>query len=290
LETIDEKEFSMTQADFDFIQSLAYEKTGIVLPERKKHMVYSRLSRRLRHLSLDSFSQYCSLIQRTPDEMINFVNALTTNLTAFFREDHHFKYLENKVIPQWKKNKNRRLRVWSSACSTGEEPYSIAMILEQHFSGIEWDLKILATDLDTNVLSKASIGSYASESVTNLPGRYADRYARQTDSGQKIQMRSSVQKMIHFKQLNLLGAWPMKGPFDVIFCRNVLIYFDNETKKKIIARFRKLLSPQGYLFIGHSETLTHISEDFDLIGQTIYRPIGHSDNKLQQTKRSVANL
>jgi len=280
----------MTQADFDFIQSLAYEKTGIVLPERKKHMVYSRLSRRLRHLSLDSFSQYCSLIQRTPDEMINFVNALTTNLTAFFREDHHFKYLENKVIPQWKKNKNRRLRVWSSACSTGEEPYSIAMILEQHFSGIEWDLKILATDLDTNVLSKASIGSYASESVTNLPGRYADRYARQTDSGQKIQMRSSVQKMIHFKQLNLLGAWPMKGPFDVIFCRNVLIYFDNETKKKIIARFRKLLSPQGYLFIGHSETLTHISEDFDLIGQTIYRPIGHSDNKLQQTKRSVANL
>jgi len=280
----------MTQADFDFIQSLAYEKTGIVLPERKKHMVYSRLSRRLRHLNLDSFSQYCSLIQRTPDEMINFVNALTTNLTAFFREDHHFKYLENKVIPQWKKNKNKRLRVWSSACSTGEEPYSIAMILEQHFSGIEWDLKILATDLDTNVLSKASIGSYASESVTNLPGRYADRYARQTDSGQKIQMRSSVQKMIHFKQLNLLGAWPMKGPFDVIFCRNVLIYFDNETKKKIIARFRKLLSPQGYLFIGHSETLTHISEDFDLIGQTIYRPIGHSDNKLQQTKRSVANL
>lgn len=290
MEIIDEKEFSMTQADFDFIQSLAYEKTGIVLPERKKHMVYSRLSRRLRHLNFGNFSQYCSHIQNTPDEMINFVNALTTNLTAFFREEHHFKYLESKVIPEWKKNKNRRLRVWSSACSTGEEPYSIAMILEQHFSGIEWDLKVLATDLDTNVLSKASIGSYASDSVTNLPGRYADRYVCQTDNGQKIQMRSSIQKMIHFKQLNLLGEWPMKGPFDVIFCRNVLIYFDNETKKKIIARFRKLLSPQGYLFIGHSETLTHISEDFDLIGQTIYRPIGHGDNKLQQAKRSVANL
>ncbi|WP_299797787.1 protein-glutamate O-methyltransferase CheR [uncultured Shewanella sp.] len=280
----------MTQADFDFIQSLAYENTGIVLPERKKHMVYSRLSRRLRQLSLGSFAQYCSHIQNTPDEMINFVNALTTNLTAFFREEHHFRYLENKVVPQWKQGKNRRLRVWSSACSTGEEPYSIAMILEQYFSGAEWDLKILATDLDTNVLSKASVGSYAKESVTNLPARYIEKYARQTDNGQKIQMSSTIQKMIHFKQLNLLGEWPMKGPFDIIFCRNVLIYFDNETKRKIISRFRELLSPQGYLFIGHSETLTHISEDFDLIGQTIYRPIGHGGNKLQQTKRSVVNL
>ncbi|NRD72266.1 protein-glutamate O-methyltransferase CheR [Shewanella sp. VB17] len=274
----------MTQADFEFIRSLAYENTGIVLPERKKHMVYSRLSRRLRQLKLTNFAQYCSYVSNTPDERMNFINALTTNLTAFFREEHHFSYLEQVIVPQWKKENKNRLRIWSSACSTGEEPYSIAMTLEKHFPSTKSDLKILATDLDTNVLQKAAAGTYSCDSVTNLPDRYTEKYVSHTPDNQHIQMRSNIQKMIHFKQLNLLEKWPMTGPFDIIFCRNVLIYFDNETKKKIIAKFRKMLSPHGYLFIGHSETLMNISEEFDLIGQTIYRPLGHGGQKLTKPK------
>lgn len=286
MEIIDEKEFSMTQADFDFIQSLAYEETGIVLPERKKHMVYSRLSRRLRQLGLKSFAQYCHRVKSEPSELMNFVNALTTNLTAFFREEHHFDYLEKQVAPLWRRRRDKRLRVWSSACSTGEEPYSIAMTLADHFAGAEWDLKILATDLDTNVLNKASKGCYSEESITGLPQRYRDKYIKTTESG--IQMKQSIQKMIHFKQLNLLQHWPMTGQFDLIFCRNVLIYFDNETKAKIIARFRKLLAPDGLLFIGHSETLTNISDEFELIGQTMYQPLLGNHNKLHGERKKAA--
>ncbi|TRY14567.1 CheR family methyltransferase [Shewanella hanedai] len=270
----------MTKADFEFIRNLAYDSTGIVLPERKKHMVYSRLSRRLRQLNLKDFTQYCSYVANTSDERINFINALTTNLTAFFREEHHFKYLEQAIVPEWKNGNKKRLRIWSSACSTGEEPYSIAMTLEKHFSSPQWDLKILATDLDTNVLQTASTGRYSKESITNLPAHYAEKYMNSTSASQHVEICSNIKKMIHFKQLNLLENWPMSGPFDVIFCRNVLIYFDNETKQKIIAKFRKMLSPQGYLFIGHSETLMNISEEFKLIGQTIYRPLGYSDIKI----------
>ncbi|MFT5235760.1 MAG: chemotaxis protein methyltransferase CheR [Shewanella sp.] len=276
----------MTKADFEFIRTLAYDSTGIVLPERKKHMVYSRLSRRLRQLNLKDFTQYCSYVANTPDERINFINALTTNLTAFFREDHHFKYLEQIVVPEWKSGNKKRLRIWSSACSTGEEPYSIAMTLEKHFSSAQWDLKLLATDLDTNVLQTASVGSYSKDSITNLPAHYAEKYVQVTPDNQSIEMCANIKKMIHFKQLNLLEKWPMNGPFDVIFCRNVLIYFDNETKQKIIAKFRKMLSPQGYLFIGHSETLMNISQEFDLIGQTIYRPLGHGGKKITYKKNN----
>lgn len=272
----------MKQADFDFIQSLAYEETGIVLPDRKKHMVYSRLSRRLRQLGLKNFSQYCLIVKNDPSELVNFVNALTTNLTAFFREGHHFEYLDDQVSSTWKKRRNKRLRVWSSACSTGEEPYSIAMTLAEHFSGAEWDLKILATDLDTNVLNKASKGLYAEDSTTGLPKQYRDKYIKANQSG--IQIKQNIQQMIHFKQLNLLQNWPMTGPFDLIFCRNVLIYFDNDTKAKIISKFRKLLAPDGLLFIGHSETLTNISDEFELIGQTMYQPLNGVHNKISADK------
>lgn len=194
----------MTQADFEFIRSLAYENTGIVLPERKMHMVYSRLSRRLRQLKLKDFSQYCSYVSDTPNERMNFINALTTNLTAFFREEHHFNYLEQVIVPEWGKENKKRRRIWSSACSTGEEPYSIAMTLEKHFPSAKSDLKILATDLDTNVLQKAAAGTYSCDSVTNLPKRYTEKYVDQSPDNQHIQMWSNIQKMVHFKQLNLL--------------------------------------------------------------------------------------
>jgi len=275
----------MKPADFEFIQNLAYQETGILLPEKKKHMVYSRLCRRLRHLRLTNFTQYCQLIQQDQRELINFVNALTTNLTAFFREDHHFDYLEDYVVPEWQLRRSKRLRIWSSACSTGEEPYSIAMTLAEHFSSPEWDLKILATDLDTNVLNKAAKGWYHDDKLTSLPQRYRAKYAQSADNG--IQMKKILQSMIHFKRLNLLGSWPMSGQFDIIFCRNVLIYFDNETKAKIIARFRQQLASNGILIIGHSETLTNISEEFKLIGKTIYQPLGGDHPNMKASKQKA---
>lgn len=260
----------MTQRDFEFIRELAYNQTGIVLPERKRHMVYSRLCRRLRALRIRSFFEYCGYLQQEPDEMGHFINALTTNLTAFFREKHHFHYLRDHLVPKWRQRRSRRLRVWSSACSTGEEPYSLAMTLEPFFPRTQWDLKILATDLDTNVLTKAEAGIYPPETLENLPPTLTEQYF--TAQGGMAKVKDSVRDLVFFRQLNLLESWPMQGPFDAIFCRNVLIYFDNPTKKKIIQKFRQLLSDDGYLFIGHSETLHLISDDFDLIGQTIYKP------------------
>lgn len=269
---LEEKEFLMSQQDFDTIRKLAYEYTGIVLPERKKNMVYSRLSRRLRSLTLGNFEQYCEQLLSNPAETTHFINALTTNLTSFFREQHHFDYLEREMIPLWQKKSHKKLRVWSSACSTGEEPYSIAMTLASHFPQPEWDLKILATDLDTNVLNKAISGRYPKEVLSSIPDKHQSRYINDKVSESDFMVKSSLCKTLFFKQLNLLETWPMKGPFDAIFCRNVLIYFDKPTKQQIIQRFRNLLADNGRLFIGHSETLNQISNDFQLVGQTIYTP------------------
>lgn len=271
LEQSNEKEFPMAQQDFEFIRQLAYRESGIVLPDRKQHMVYSRLSRRLRALKLNNFHQYCQRLEDDGGELINFINALTTNLTSFFREAHHFDYLERHLVPQWQQRRDRRLRVWSSACSTGEEAYSIAMILAKHFPPASWDLKILATDLDTNVLDKARAGIYSQEAMANLPKALLNQYVEPGPHPGEVMLCDSLKRLIHFKQLNLLGEWPMHGPFDLIFCRNVLIYFDAQTKVKIIRQFRRLLADDGHLFIGHSETLHNISSDFKLIGQTIDR-------------------
>ncbi|MBV7316944.1 protein-glutamate O-methyltransferase CheR [Shewanella sp. NIFS-20-20] len=261
----------MTDKNFEYIRTLAYQQTGIVLPERKKHMVYSRLCRRLRVLGLSDFNAYCRALEKDHQELPNFINALTTNLTSFFRENHHFDFLRDVVMAQWKKSGKKRIRVWSSACSTGEEPYSIAMTLQPLLNQSQLDIKILATDLDTNVLAKAQAGVYPQESLDNISPELIK--ASFSPLGNQYEVKQSLKDNIHFKQLNLLQPWPMKGPFDVIFCRNVMIYFDTDTRKQIIARFRTLLSNDGYLIIGHSETLHHISEDFTLIGQTIYRPI-----------------
>ncbi|MCL1038855.1 protein-glutamate O-methyltransferase CheR [Shewanella submarina] len=261
----------MTSADFRFIRELAYRQTGIVLPERKQHMVYSRLCRRLRALRLATFKEYCQYLLDTPDELGQFINALTTNLTSFFREKHHFDYLKNTLVTSWQQQQKRRIRIWSSACSTGEEPYSIAMSVASLFGNANCDTKILATDLDTNVLQKAQAGVYPMDALENIPNEYQEKFLMR--SGSQIKIKDKLQQHIHFKQLNLLNDWPMQGKFDVIFCRNVLIYFDNETKTQIINKFRRFLADDGALFIGHSETLHQISDDFSLIGHTIYKPI-----------------
>lgn len=266
-----QQEFEMSSADFEHIQQLAYQLTGIVLPDRKKQMVYSRLSRRIRNIGIASVTDYCRLLDSDKNEHTHFINALTTNLTAFFREKHHFDFLENVITPLWLKNRKRRLRIWSAACSTGEEPYSIAMSLCSQFNTPEWDLKILATDLDTQVLEVARKGLYRNEILDSIPERFTEKYIKSISRSDHFQIKQRIMDMVHFKQLNLLSPWPMKGKFDIIFCRNVFIYFDIPTKRRIIEKFRQYLTDDGFLIIGHSETLNQLSNDFTFVGKTIYQ-------------------
>lgn len=267
------REFEMTYADFQKIRKLAYEITGINLSDQKQNMIYGRLARRLRVLGIRRFDDYCDLIaQKDSPELGDFVNAITTNLTAFFREGHHFDYLKEKLIPDLIKNNlaNKRLRIWSAGCSTGEEPYSIAMVFKSFASLSNWDLKILATDLDTNVVAKAKAGIYSQERADTIPAEY-QKFVEKNKSDDTVQIKSSVKQLITFKQLNLLNQWPMKGPFDIIFCRNVVIYFDSKTQKMLFNRYADILKSNGHLFIGHSENLHKVCDRFDGLGRTIYK-------------------
>ena len=270
-------EFRLTEGDFKFIVDLIYDHAGIVLSEKKRDLVYSRLGRRLRELRLPSFGDYCEYIKSPAGagEMTVMTNALTTNLTSFFRESHHFEHLKKVALPEIRKlsgQNGRRLRIWSSACSTGEEPYSIAMtILESGIDRRSWDARVLATDLNTDVLATASAGVYGSQVCEKLPAELRHKYVGLQGSGDQMVIKPDVKELIAFKQLNLLGSWPMRQLFDVIFCRNVLIYFDNETKTKLIDRFKSMLQPQGWLYLGHSETLGNANHGLKLSGRTIYR-------------------
>lgn len=272
-----DKEFKFTAKDFERIRKLVKAKTGITLSEAKKDMVYGRLSRRLRKLRITSFDEYISVASEdTSDEFVNFVNAITTNLTSFFREEHHFKYLKQTVIPALlqKKAHARKLRIWSAGCSTGEEPYSIAIALYESIPGIEsWDVKILATDLDTNVLEHGSNGIYDLERISGLsPERKRTWFLKGKGSNSgSVKIDKRLRSLITFKQLNLMGVWPMHGPFDFMFCRNVLIYFDKPTQKILFDRYANLIADDGYLFIGHSESMYKICDRFELLGNTIYQ-------------------
>jgi len=241
-------------------------------------MVYSRLSRRLRSLEIDRFSDYCSLVEGGDDaELIKFTNAITTNLTAFFREDHHFQYLAKTLIPELtKSNSDKRIRIWSAGCSTGEEPYSLAIAMKEAIPSIDsWDVKILATDLDSDVLNTAKNGIYNSDRIDGLSsGRKKKWFLKgKGDNAGTVRVRPELQDLITFKQLNLLREWPTKGPFDFIFCRNVVIYFDKDTQKVLFDRYANVLKSGAHLFIGHSESLFKVSDRFNLLGQTIYNKI-----------------
>lgn len=274
-----ERDFHFTDRDFDRIRSLVRRHAGISLSDAKKDMVYSRLSRRLRKLGLRSFNDYCGIIESgDPDEIVNFTNSITTNLTSFFRENHHFQYLADTLIPELRERKryNRRLRIWSAGCSTGEEPYSIAMVLREQLPAHEgWDARILATDLDSNVLQTAQEGIYDAERIRTLPASRVRRWflkGRGRNAG-TVRAHPDLRGMITFRQLNLLGPWPIKGPIDFIFCRNVVIYFDKDTQRTLFDRYADILEPEGRLFIGHSESLFKVCNRFELIGKTIYRKL-----------------
>ncbi|MEM6490381.1 MAG: protein-glutamate O-methyltransferase CheR [Pseudomonadota bacterium] len=248
------EEFAFTDDDFQFVRRKLREVAGISLSAEKRSMVYARLSRRIRALGLDSFKSYrAHLDQHAESEAGPFVNALTTNLTKFFREAHHFEHLRDVALPSRRKNVDR-VRIWSAGCSTGEEPYSIAIVLDAWLRGqSRCDARILATDLDTNVLERAATGRYSAESAASV-SQWSNR-AVEAVGDDRVVVADRLKRLITFKPLNLMHDWPMRGPFDAIFCRNVMIYFDRETQKDLIARMRALIADDGFLYVGHSETL-----------------------------------
>ncbi len=277
-------EYSLSDAQFKFICDKVYDMTGIVLDERKREMVYRRLMRRTRELKLRSFDAYCRLLLDDGGvEIPNFTNAITTNLTSFFRESHHFDYLAETFLPHHveKYRHTYRLRIWSAACSTGEEAYSLAITLLDSPVDLtsNWDVKILATDLDTDVLSKAKAGVYNDDRIESLPKPMIKKWFRKGTGSRLNQVKVSpdLTSLITFKQLNLLHQWPMQGPFDVIVCRNVLIYFDKPTQEKLIHRFHQILRPGGLLILGHSESLSKSQTEFRLMGRTVFEKSGVSE-------------
>jgi chemotaxis protein methyltransferase CheR len=270
-----DREFKFTVDDFNFLRKLSNEHSGIQVPDERFDMFYSRLSKRVRKLGLSNFKEYCHyLTNHSDDEFTEFINAITTNLTAFFRENHHFEYLRDVVLPEvMVRNKSsRQIKVWSAGCSTGEEPYSLAITLMENVPA-DWDIKILATDLDTNVLQTAIDGVYTEERVSGVSEQRLKRWFMRGKSSQigQVKIRSELQQIIQFKQLNLMKEWPMKCHFDFIFCRNVLIYFDRETKTMLAKRYADMLASQSWLFIGHSESLNQLSSNFALVACTTYR-------------------
>ena len=236
------KEFRFTDRDFQYLRQLVNRETGIVITPAKREMVYSRLSRRLRALNLADFEDYCHLLEEDGQGELNaFINAITTNLTSFFREPHHFDHLQNTVVPDLL-NKNasaRRIRIWSAGCSTGEEPYSIAMAMAEVLPDDSWDCRILATDIDTDVLMKAERGIYPLERVASLSQARLKRwFSRGSGANQGLtRVVPELREMITFRRLNLMEEWPVNGPIDVLFCRNVVIYFDKETQRLIFDKF-----------------------------------------------------
>jgi len=273
------REFEFTEQIFAQICQLVKLHTGIVLSDGKQDMVYGRLTRRLRALDLPNFESYLEIIKREDEqELIHLMNAITTNLTSFFREEHHFGYLKSTVFPSLleKNAVTRRIRIWSAGCSTGEEPYSIAMTVREFFADHPaWDVKIVATDLDSNVVDKAKAGIYDIGRVDGVSPEYKQRWMKRGkgDKADLVKMKPELQELITFKQLNLLHGWPIKGPIDIIFCRNVVIYFDKDTQRQLFGRYADVLTDDGHLFIGHSENMFNVCDRFESLGHTIYQRI-----------------
>ncbi len=276
------REFQFTEADFEKIRVMIYNYAGISLATSKHDMVYGRLAKRLRALNLKTFNEYLQVLERGDQKEFElFTNSLTTNLTSFFRESHHFDILNQQL----KTLRNvGTINIWCSASSTGEEPYSIAITACEAFDSLRPPVKIVATDLDTNVLDVARLGIYPALEVQKLgPQRVSKFFDKQADG--RYQLKSELRNMIVFRKLNLIEAnWLLRGPFDAIFCRNVMIYFDKPTQLKILQRFAPLLKNDGLLFVGHSENLYHAADYFKLQGKTVYELVKSKTRELHQAK------
>ncbi|MEL6302074.1 MAG: protein-glutamate O-methyltransferase CheR [Pseudomonadota bacterium] len=267
----------LSDAQYKRCREMIADLTGIQMSEAKKGLVVRRLGTRMRALEINDIDRYLDLINRGDAiEVEHFTNSVTTNLTSFFRENHHFDYLKNTFLPEHINRGSKRLRIWSAACSTGEEPYSIAMTLAETLPNLgSWQIDILATDIDTQVVSTAKRGVYTMDRVDGLAEERLKQWflrGRGAQAG-RVRVRPALQKMIDFRVMNLLAEWPRFEPFDVIFCRNVVIYFDKATQAELVRRFHTTMDPDGLLIMGHSESLHRVSEDFRLLGRTIYKRV-----------------
>ncbi len=270
------REFVFTDDDFKTVVGLAHEYAGISLADTKRNLVYGRLARRIRELGLPSFSAYLDHLNGdvSGTEIGNLLNCLTTNHTKFFRENHHFDHFAEHIIDPFLKSGDKRLRIWSAGCSTGEEPYTIALtLLRKDAARNGFDVRILATDLDTTVLQKGKNGVYDGASWHDIPSA-CRRFVTQNEQAHTVTIGPRAKSLIAYKQLNLMENWPIKGPFDAIFCRNVMIYFDAPTKERLVSRFVSLLKDDGFLYIGHAEALLNRTGDLVPAGRTIYRKRG----------------
>ena len=278
METLQLKCEELSVDQFNIISAMVKRLCGINLHDGKKDLVKARLNKRLRYLKLRNFDQYLNYLDGDSGqrELVAMLDALSTNLTSFFREPSHFEHLSERIIPLLlnRKNTDKTIRIWSAGCSSGEEPYSLAIALTEAMSGVSgWDVRVLATDISTKVLAKANAGIYEENRFDTMPPQLRNRYfTHQGGRGSRqYQISPEVKNLITFGRLNLMEAWPMKGPFDVIFCRNVMIYFDKPTQGMVVQRFEKLLRSGGTLFLGHSESLTGIDHNFKYVQPTVYQ-------------------
>lgn len=273
--TIEVGDFPLSDTEFARVRAKVYEIAGISLGDSKRTLVVARLSKLLRVRGLTTFDAYLDQLEERPgpEELQEFVNALTTNLTRFWREEHHFMHLVGHIGELMKSapyQASRRLRIWSAGCSTGQEPYTIALTLLAAYPDLtRWDFRVLATDIDTAVLAKAATATYPASEVAGLP--LDRRRLFETLPDGRVRIPSAIADVVSFKPLNLMADWPMKGPFEAIFCRNVTIYFDKQTQREVFERLGAILVPGGFLYIGHSEHMGAGNHGCRLVGKTIYQ-------------------
>lgn len=276
--------FVLTDEEFRLFQHLVRDQTGINLGDHKRALLCARLSKRLRQHGLTRFQDYYDyLTTLDPDrkELRQMINAITTNKTDFFRERHHFDFLRQVVFPtlrdRWAHTGERGVRVWSAGCATGEEPYTIAIVLKEAMgSSCGWDIRILASDIDTDVLAAADAGIYPEEKIAAIAPELRRRYFERGQEAQEglVRVKQELRKLITFRTMNLLDThWPIQIRFDCIFCRNVTIYFDKPTQRQVVERFGRYLKDDGFLFVGHSESLFGVSDLYEHAGGTVYRKV-----------------
>ncbi len=273
-------EIKITQKEFELFRDYIYNEVGIALAPHKITLVQGRLSKRLRQLGLKSFREYYDhmLHDRTGEELFQLINAISTNVTTFFRESSQWEFLEENLPALLARKKEKRLRIWSAACSSGEEPYSIMMFLRDHLRDFsQWDIRLLATDISKKVLKKAIEGVYEEKDVANMPKTFLSNHFQPIEEAgrKRYAIKPELKRAVLFRMFNLVNDpfTIFKNRFDIIFCRNVMIYFDSETQRELVGNFHSVLADGGWLFVGHSESLTRNKEQFKLIRPSIYQKI-----------------
>ncbi|GAB6098550.1 protein-glutamate O-methyltransferase [Halanaerocella petrolearia] len=263
---------------FKKLSNLIYQEIGVNLPDKKRAMVNSRLSKRLRELGLDNYETYYQYLSDNKSELIQLYNILTTNTTHFFREKHHFEFLKEHILSEIKVRRDRKIRCWSAGCSSGQEPYTLAIVLADFFNNSDWDSRILATDINTEVLKIAKQGIYSKRQVKNIPYDTLVKYFKLGTGKNKnlFKLKRRLKQIVNLRRLNLnQSEYPIKSKLDFIFCRNVFIYFEKETRNKILHRFYHHLRKGGYLFLGHSESIRQNEQvnNWKLVAKTTYQKL-----------------